>query len=90
MSLYGPLPAQNFLRLLKKVGEDTPNREACEEILDGLIDAVGAERGFLYRIRAGGGFRVLLARNRAGEAVARPGGRISHYAVRRSLDHRST
>ena len=56
MSLYGPLPAQNFLRLLKRIGESTPDRKVCEEILDGIIDAIGAERGFLYRIRPGGGF----------------------------------
>jgi len=47
---------------------------------------VGAERGFLFRIRIDGGFRVLLARNHDGDSIPRPDGQISHYAVRRALD----
>ncbi len=84
MTLYGPLPAKNFLRLLRKAGEVLPGREVLAEILDEMIEALGAERGFIFRPRAGGGFRIVLARNRDREPVSDPERRVSHHAIRRS------
>src|SRR5262245_900060 len=86
MSLYGPLPAQGFLRLLKRIGEAPLDRELLAEIVDRLIEATGAERGFLFRIRKSGGFRVLIARNQDRESILLPAVRMSHYAVSRALD----
>jgi DNA-binding NtrC family response regulator len=86
MSLFGPLPAQKFIRLLKRVAENMPDREALAEILDGAIEAVGAERGFLFRSRSGGGFRVLIGRKHDGSTIHDPVGRISHHAVRKALE----
>src|SRR5437773_2483222 len=85
----GPAFPRGFLRLLNRLGEGTADRATLEEILDGLTEAAGADRGFLFRVRRGGGFRVLIARNRDGEAVPKPSGRMSHYAVRRALESAS-
>ncbi len=86
MSLFGPLPAQKFLRLLKRVADGMPDRDALAEVLDGAIEAVGAERGFLFRSRRGGGFRVLIGRKHDGGQVRDSMGRISHHAVRKALE----
>ncbi len=84
MTLYGPLPARNFLRLLRKAGDIPPGREVVAEILDEMIEALGAERGFIFRPQARGGFRILLARNRDREPISDPDRRVSHHAIRRS------
>jgi DNA-binding NtrC family response regulator len=77
---------RSFLRLLLEMAEASPGRAALEEALDRLLEAVGGERAFLFRIRRGGGFRVLLARNRDREPIRRPAVRLSHYAVRLALE----
>jgi DNA-binding NtrC family response regulator len=56
------------------------------EIVDRVVEATGAERAFLFRVRKSGGFRVLIARHQDGESIPRPAVRISHYAVSRVLD----
>jgi serine/threonine-protein kinase PknK len=83
--IEGPASAESSLRVLRQLAEKTPRRELLVEAVDGLIAALGAERGFLFRWRAAGGFRVLVARHRDRENLALPGRRMSHHAVSRMM-----
>jgi len=80
------LTGQKLLDLLKRTGAAVPDLAILAEALDGAIEAAGAERGFLFRIRRGGGFRVLIARDSFGNRVADPEGRMSHHAVRKAME----
>ena len=85
MTLYGPLTAQNYLRLLRRLLDSHPDRRFFEEILDGLIGTVEAERGFLLRLASTGDFRVFASRTLDREPVSGAAEAISHFAIGRTL-----
>lgn len=86
MTLYGPLTAQNYLRLLRRLAASNPDRRFFEEVLDGLIDTVEAERGFLLRLASDGDFRVLASRNHDRHTVSAARESISHFAIRQAIN----
>jgi two-component system NtrC family response regulator len=85
MTLYGPLTAQNFLGLLDRLAREKPGRPFFTAVLAAVVQAVGAERGFLLRMRRNGHFRVLASGNFEGELVRAPADCISVFALRRAL-----
>jgi DNA-binding NtrC family response regulator len=86
MTLYGPLTAQNYLRLLRRLLNSVPDRRFFDEVLDGLIGTVEAERGFLLRLSPSGDFRVFASRTHDRESISGAADAISHFAIRRMLD----
>jgi transcriptional regulator with GAF, ATPase, and Fis domain len=71
--------------LLKKLSEERPDRRFLCDVLDHLAEALDCERIFLFRLRARGGFHVLVARSRDREDVLRASERMSHFAVRKMV-----
>ena len=57
---------------LERLSQGSPSREFLGEILDSLAEAIDCERIFLFRLRSGGGFHVLMARSRDRENLTRP------------------
>ncbi len=85
MTLYGPLTAEDFLRLLKRLADGRSDRPFFDGVLDAIIDAFEAERGFLLRVREDGGLNAVAARNFEAESVSRPLDCISHHALRLAM-----
>jgi transcriptional regulator with GAF, ATPase, and Fis domain len=67
--------------LLERLSREGANRQSLCALLDALAEEIDCERVFLFRLRPGGGFRVLCARNRDRENVPSPAVLMSHYAV---------
>ncbi len=82
MSTSG-LRDSRYLDILRRLGEESPNRSVLSEIVDRLLEILDAERVFLFRFRKAGGFRVLVGRDIDGEDIPRPQQRISHHAIRK-------
>jgi len=72
-----------LLELLDRLAEAGPSRELWRALLDNLAQEIGCERVFAFRLRAGGGFRIVCARSHDREDVPEPEGRVSHYAVQK-------
>lgn len=70
---------------LARLCEETPDKRLLAAALDGVAAALDAERVFLFQLRAGGGFRVLVGRSRHKETLVATASRLSHFAVRRML-----
>ncbi|MBI4586836.1 MAG: sigma 54-interacting transcriptional regulator [Planctomycetes bacterium] len=85
MTLYGPLPAQRFLQLLKRLTAGTPDRSYLEEVLDGILSTLEAERGLLLKVKPGGEVRVLASRHQDRTDVANAREAVSQFAVRQAL-----
>lgn len=70
---------------LSRLCEEKPGRRLLREALDSFAADLDCERVFLFELRSGGGFRVLLGRGRHGEDLGASTSRLSHFAVRRMM-----
>ena len=70
---------------LAELCEGAPDGKFLTRLVDQLAEELDCERIFVFWLRARGGFRVLFARSRDRETLARPTVRMSHYAVSKAM-----